>query len=160
MNAAVEHLIDDYAAGRLTRRQFATHVTTLVASAALVSPATAQEASPSTFRAIDVNHVALSVSDVARSRDFYVEHLGLRVAAQSSRNCFLACETSDNFLALFQSANVGLSHYCFAVEGYSVNVAAERLRARGFEPRVTGNRIYFPDPDGLTVQLAEKGHGP
>jgi hypothetical protein len=43
------------------------------------------------------------------------------------------------------------------VENYTVGGAADTLRAQGFEPRVTGNRIYFPDPDGLIVQLAAPG---
>ena len=33
--------------------------------------------------------------------------------------------------------------------------AAERLRAVGIEPRLRGNRIYFPDADGIEVQLAQ-----
>ena len=36
--------------------------------------------------------------------------------------------------------------------------AARRLRAEGIEPRLAGGRIYFPDADGLEVQLAAPGH--
>jgi hypothetical protein len=32
------------------------------------------------------------------------------------------------------------------------------LRAEGIEPRLAGRRIYFPDPDGLEVQLADPAH--
>jgi hypothetical protein len=28
------------------------------------------------------------------------------------------------------------------------------LADAGLRPRRTGNRVYFPDPDGLTVQVA------
>ena len=162
MDTALESLIDEFEAGRLTRRQLTAGLALLVGGAALAAGAkgaSAQQGTGSTFRAWDVNHEALSVADVQRSRDFYVRHLGLEVTSESARNCFLSCE-GDNFLALFQSANPGLNHYCFSVDGYAVGDAAEKLRARGFQPRVTGNRIYFPDPDGIEVQLAAPNHKP
>ena len=54
-----------------------------------------------------------------------------------------------------------MDHYCYSVKDYDVRDAERKLKAAGIEPRVRGgNRIYFEDPDGLTVQLAAETHLP
>jgi hypothetical protein len=35
-----------------------------------------------------------------------------------------------------------------------VERAEEKLKAAGFKPRREGNRIYFPDADGIEVQVS------
>ena len=157
MYADVEKMIGDYERGRITRRQLVSHFATLLAFAGGATfSATAGNQSASTFQAVDLNHIALNVTDIPRSRDFYVRHLGLTVSRESDRSCFLTC--GDNFVALFRSNEAGLAHYCYAIEDYSVDTAAEKLRAQGFEPRIAGDRIYFDDPDGLEVQLSAHDH--
>ena len=104
------------------------------------------------FQATALNHIALSVTDVGRSRDFYVKHLGLRVTRDGSSNCFL--NVGPNFLALFRARQAGLAHYCYTIKGYTADSAAETLQAAGFKPRRAENRVYFDDPDGLEVQLS------
>lgn len=111
----------------------------------------------SLFTAVEFNHMALSVSDVGRSREFYQMLLGLPVTSQGARNTFLGM--GKNFLALFQGSPTGLNHYCYAIRDYEVGRAVEMLDAKGLRPRREANRVYFPDPDGLTVQLSEVGHG-
>ncbi len=68
--------------------------------------------------------------------------------------------TSHNFVALFRSSESGLNHYCFSIDDYDVAGAQEKLKAEGLSPRRQGNRIYFPDPHGVTVQLASSEHMP
>ena len=111
----------------------------------------------SLFSAVEFNHMALSVSDVGRSREFYQMLLGLPVTSQGARNTFLGM--GKNFLALFQSSPSGLNHYCYSIRNYEVGRVVQVLEQKGLRPRREANRVYFPDPDGLTVQLAEVGHG-
>ena len=59
----------------------------------------------------------------------------------------------DFFLTLFRADRPGLNHYCYAIDGYDPDDAMERLAAAKLRPRREGNRVYFPDPDGLTVQV-------
>ena len=141
----------------LTRRQALADLTLLMAALGSTgSIAPAAEESSSTFLAQGLNHIALSVTDIARSRDFYVKHLGLRVSSESSSSCFLTC--GAQFVALFRNREPGMHHYCYGIDDYSVKSAAERLRAQGFTPRIAGNRIYFDDPDGIEVQLSAMDH--
>ncbi len=111
------------------------------------------------FHAADVNHVALRVRDVGRSRDFYQAVFGLPVARQSGNSCFLS--VGRNFLALFQGRGPGaMDHYCLSIEEYEVAAVVAKLQRHGLNPRREASRVYFPDPDGLTVQFAAENHGP
>jgi hypothetical protein len=157
MNANVERMIDEFTRGRISRRELIAGVSGLVAVAAAghSSPVRAQEAAP-TFKAVGLNHMALRVTNVPRARDFYLKHLGMTVSSDSPSSCFLNFD--NGFLALFRGDESRMDHYCYSVEGYSVQDAAAKLRAQGIEPRIEDQRIYFPDADGLTVQLAAPDH--
>lgn len=113
----------------------------------------------SLFRAVDLNHVALRVAEIGRSRDFYQKLLGLEVASESAGSCFLSL--GGDFLALFRGQPAGrLDHFCVSVDGYTADGAAAVLTKEGHQVRRTADRIYFPDPDNLTVQLSAPGHRP
>jgi catechol 2,3-dioxygenase-like lactoylglutathione lyase family enzyme len=70
----------------------------------------------------------------------------------SPSDCFLHC--GDDFLALFRADTAGMHHYSYRVDNYDAGQTVERLKAAGLEPRRQGNRVYFEDPDGLTVQIS------
>ena len=153
MEHEVSDLLDQYDEGQMSRRQLVAGLTAAVGLAAAATPTRAAESSDSTFKATGLDHIALSVTDVARSRDFYVQHLGLKVASERLPNqCFLDC--GPDFVALFRSSTPGMHHYSYAIPHYNQKQAAEKLRAVEIEPSLQGGRIYFPDPDGLTVQLS------
>ena len=160
----MEHRISDmlanYESGRINRRQLVAGMTAMIAAVAtttrLNAGQTQEEAADApTFRATGLNHLALDVTDVARSRDFYVRHLGLTVRRESENSCFLNC--GKHFVALFRSDTPQMDHYCYSIDDYDVDRCEALLKGEGIEPRVVrpDGRIYFPDPDGLTVQLAQ-----
>ncbi len=156
MGVLIESLLNHYESGGLTRRQLVQGLTALGVGAA--SGAARAQSTASTFRAVGLNHIALDVTDIPRSRDFYVQHLGLEVARESAGSCFLRCG-EGNFVALFRADKAGMNHYCYSVPGYTVEKVAETLRDAGIEPRVREQRIYFDDAEGLEVQLAAPDHG-
>lgn len=157
MTTCITEMIDAFAAGRMSRRELIAGVGTLVAVAAAgTSGSASAQASAPTFKAVGLNHMALRVTNVPRARDFYIKHLGMTVTSDSPSSCFLNFD--GGFLALFRGDEARMDHYCYSIEGYDVNAAAEKLRAEGIEPRIEGERIYFPDADGHTVQLAAPDH--
>lgn len=163
METHIAHLLNQYETGTMTRRQLVAGLGSLVALLGGSGYARSAEIEParagSTFEATEVNHIALRTTDVGRSRDFYVKHLGLSVSREGANNAFLTC--GNNFLALFRGDTPGMDHYCYSVKDFDVADAEDKLRAVGMpDIRRTGERIYFSDPDNLTVQLAEEGHGP
>src|SRR5262249_14935220 len=148
-------LVQDYERGLLSRRQLASRLMGLGAALAVrPSAAEARLDEGSTFQATGLDHVALNVSSVPRSRDFYIKHLGLKVIRDGGEeNCFLG--NGDRFfLTLFKGERPGLNHYCHAIHGYNADHAEEKLRSAGLKSRREGNRVYFPDPDGIEVQVA------
>jgi lactoylglutathione lyase len=152
MQRVIEQLVEAFERGGISRREMIGGLTAMVAAAGASAGGTDGTPQDSTFQAVGLNHIALHVTDIPRSRAFYIRHLGMSVMSESASSSFLRC--GDNFVALFRNSTAGLAHYCYSVEGYTAGGAEEKLRAEALEPRVEGNRIYFPDPDGLTVQLA------
>jgi lactoylglutathione lyase len=169
--ALATKIVEEFERGRLSRRQLVAQLVGLGTALATFGGDTwAQETAPEksaatgqggplaakpTFQATGLDHVALDVTDVARSRAFYEQHLGLRVLrGTGNESSFLG--TDRFFLTLFHAERPGLNHYCYAIEHYDPQQAARRLEAAGIRPRLTQGRVYFPDPDDITVQIA--GH--
>lgn len=157
-------IVHDYEQGQLSRRQLVARLMGLGAAVAtLKGSAWAQDAAESTaqpagqgstFQATGLDHVALDVTDVARSREFYIQRLGLKVLRGTGDDSSFLGADRDFFLALFRAEQPGLNHYCYAIQDYEPGDAVQRLTEAGLRPRRTQNRVYFPDPDGITVQIS------
>ena len=105
------------------------------------------------FRATAINHVALRVSDLAKSRRFYERLVGARVYRETDTACFLEI-SPDDFLALFSSDRAFIEHFCFTFEGYDADAVAQQLEDEGFSIHRRADRVFVEDPDGLLVQLS------
>ena len=155
MHGHIDKLIGEFEKGRLSRRELLKHLGAIIAATSGVGGVTAAQVTEipaSTFQAVGLNHIALSVTDVPRSRDFYIKHLGMKVSRDSASSCFLNFD--NGFLALFRAEEPGMDHYCYSIKKYDVSQAEQKLNEQGLDPRRVNNRIYFDDPDGLEVQLA------
>ena len=152
MQQEITDLVESYERGGISRRE-------LIGALALMALGTsASRGASSPFQAIDVNHVALNVTDIPRSRDFYRNLLGMPVVRESASSCFLGLK--GNFLALFRNPTAGMNHYCLSIQSYEVGPVTEELKRRGLNPRQPSGsgRVYFDDPDGIEVQLSSKDH--
>ena len=113
------------------------------------------------FKVTGIDHVVLHVKELARSKKFYVELLGMEVEHESSWQVFLKC--GNQGVALFEAKNGDEIH-----GGSEVNHMAMRLKSGEYEKvkavledagcKVSGRRgdprcIYFSDPDGHRLQL-------
>ena len=157
MQNEINRMVSLFEQGKMTRRQLVAHLSAFAAAMAGASTARAETtqggADEPTFKARRIDHLALSVTDVPRSRDWYVKHLGLELTDRDSESsCFLDC--GDDFLALFRGDEPGLHHFSFAIDDYDAGAAMERIEEAGLNGRRRGNRVYFDDPDGLVVQVA------
>ena len=123
-----------------------------------------------------VHHVAIIASDYEKSKQFYVEILGLTVVRETyraERNSFkLDLALADGTqIELFSFPDAparptcpeacGLRHLAFDIDDMDCYV--EELKRRGIEVEnvrvdtLTGQRYtFFFDPDGLTLELYEK----
>jgi hypothetical protein len=156
----ISTMISDFEHGRLSRRQLITHLLGIIAAGSGASAALGRSLAPAdapapaspdpTFQAVDLHHIALNVSDVRRSQQWYQQHLGLRPTGTEG---FLT--TGKGWLALFKGQNPGLHHYCYSIERYNPDDAVATLKAAGLTPRRRGGRVYFDDPDGIECQIAQ-----
>jgi catechol-2,3-dioxygenase len=161
MPREIMRVVDAFRRGEITRRQLGLRLMALGAAAAglsgVVTGAEEEEAVESTFQATGLDHIALNVTDLQRSSEFYQKHLGLTVMRSSASSVFLRC--GPDFVALFRRDQPAMDHYCYDIRDYDPDTAVQKLREAGLEPRRRANRVYFDDPDGLVVQVASPGGG-
>lgn len=122
-----------------------------------------------------IHHIAIIVSDYEKSRDFYVNKLGLEVIRENYRpdrgDWKLDLRINEvTELEIFGVSNppkrvtrpeaAGLRHLAFYTE--NVEEAAAELKAKGIpvepvrEDEFTGKKMtFFADPDGLPLELHE-----
>ncbi|MBT8484610.1 MAG: hypothetical protein HKO59_04030 [Phycisphaerales bacterium] len=157
MNAWLNRMLDAYERGALSRRDLLAGLTGVAAAGVAPPPPPPRPREGSTFRGVNLNHLALRVTDIPRSRAFYQKHLGLTVASEGEQSCFLRCRERD-FVAMFRSQTPGMDHFCFSIDRYEPAAAVAKLSDAGLEPRRRGDRVYFDDPDGIEVQVAAREH--
>lgn len=124
-----------------------------------------------------IHHIAIICSDYEKSKDFYVNKLGFTVVAEvyrAERKSYKLDLAINGLyqIELFSFENPparpsrpeaqGLRHLAFEVDDIEVEI--ERLKSFGIvtEPiridEFTDRRFtFFNDPDGLPLELYEKG---
>lgn len=167
MHCEIESLVDRFEQKTLSRRELVTSLIGLT-SALVASPTIlAQQVQPSASGK-SMNHVSLSVTDVNRSADFYGRVLGLEIISRPANGGLNMGLGSESFLGLYQLQNPGTMHHmCIGVDNYEPEAIAARLLQHGITASINrdpanrtsgGDQLYFNDPDGIRVQLAQHGY--
>jgi catechol 2,3-dioxygenase-like lactoylglutathione lyase family enzyme len=156
MEQIIARLLNDFEHGRMNRRQL---IQSIAAAAAVAGAAPAASAEGKGFKAVTVNHISYQVADYTKTRDFYVDLLGMKVSGDTGRQCNLSF--GDTFL-LPRNARQGstpprVDHIAYTIESWNqADVKAELVR-RGLEPREdTVNSFHVKDPDGFDLQISGK----
>ena len=121
-----------------------------------------------------IHHAAIIASDYQRSKDFYVNQLGLELVREVYReqrdDYILTLKVGDIEVELFVMPNpparvtnpeaCGLRHLAFRVA--DMDEAVAWLNSRGIEtepvrwdPYTEKRMTFFRDPDGLPLELHE-----
>jgi len=119
------------------------------------------------FEVQHLDHVALRVSDVAASANWYREVLGMKPAFEGMWDgvpTMLALGPS--MIALFPTreqdpdavpSRLRMDHFAFRVDGENFEKAQQELPERGVPVEYADHRasrsIYFHDPDGHQVEI-------
>jgi hypothetical protein len=67
---------------------------------------------------------------------------------------------APTLLTLFENQKPGLDHFCIAIEDFKAEAVMDQLNRQGLKPRRPSgtDRIYFPDPDEIEVQVSAVDH--
>jgi lactoylglutathione lyase len=127
---------------------------------------------------VGLAHVAIKVTDLDRSLDFYINRLGfpemLRLNKDDGSTWLVYLRiTDDQYLEVFPGAENdrapgwdanGMNHMCLAVE--DIDAVIKRIEAAGIslllplKLAVDGNRqAWIEDPDGNRIELMEMDPG-
>ena len=115
-----------------------------------------------------IDHTVLHVKDLARSRKFYLDVLGMEVNHEDATHAFLWCGNGQ-MVALFQvdegttiTPGDDMNHMALRLDEGTYDEVKAYLERNG--AKVTGRPgddrcIYFDDPDGHRLQLLYPGEG-
>lgn len=158
MEHIIAKLLQDFEQGKMNRRQLIQSLAMAATAASVAAPAKAAE---SPFKAVTLNHISYNVADYKRTRDFYVDLLGMGVKQDNDRNqCYLTF--GDSFLI---PRNAGtrrtpplVDHIAYTIENWDQKQVKAELDKRGLNPREdTADSYHIKDPDGFDLQISGKG---
>ena len=164
--ALVTRLVDDFAQGRMTRRQLIKTLTVAATAAAAGAGAAGTAAAAADdkkgFKILTVNHISYNVADYTRTRDFYKSLFpNLNVTKDNGTSqCYLSF--GDTFIiprnARGDRKPPLVDHIAYTIDNWNKKEVEEALKARGLTPRVdTENSFHVKDPDGYDLQISGKG---
>ena len=150
----------------MNRRRFLVSLPAVLAAPRLLAQDTAR------LKIRGFNHVALGVSDMRRSVDFYQGLFGLPVLAQTDTNTRLRVGPGPQFLALLASGSgVRIDHFGLGVDDYNADRILAMLRQHGVAKSEQRGpmkvvleqgrpEMAIGDPDGIIVQLRDATYPP
>ena len=155
MEHIIAKLVDEFAKGKLTRRQLIQNLT-IAATAATAASTPASAAEGKVLTATNINHVSYQVTDYARTRDFYAGLFGMKVSDDDGKQCRLTF--GNNILIVRNRQPAGkVDHIAYTLADWDQRkeeVAAE-LKRRNLKivQGDTKTSLHVLDPDGLGVQM-------
>src|SRR4051812_18116247 len=151
MEHVIADLLDRFERGLLTRRQLIKSLA-LGSAAAAAGPAAAGAAATG-FNTVAVNHISFQVADYGKTRDFYVDLLGMKASDDNGRQVNLSFGSDGAILLARNARQAGtapkVDHIGYTIANWNKDAGKAGLDRRKLEPRPeTGPRFHRKDPDG------------
>src|SRR5262245_23774391 len=120
------------------------------------------------IRTKGILHITIPVSDLARSRAFYTEVLGLEFVGQAPKENphFVFLKSGGDYVVLGRETRherfSDIIHHAFMVDGDAYEATVAELKAKGVdvfrederhEGVFTGRSAYFHDPDNNALEV-------
>jgi len=163
----IENLVERFEQKAMSRRELVASLVGLAGMMMTSGASAAQQLAP-VAAGRSMNHVSLSVIDVNRSAEFYQRILGMEIISRPANGGLNMGLGSESFLGLYQLNNPGTMHHlCIGVDNYDADALAAKLAEHGLQSNISrdpanrtsgGDQLYFRDPDGISVQLAQHGY--
>lgn len=172
MEKIISNMLQDYENGHTSRRQFIQKLT--LAVGAMASSATGAAAQATSVKTSRVGHVSYVVSDYKRTRDWYVDALGMKITNDDGKNqCYLSF--GDNILVPRNKSPINpnenaplVDHIAYQIDDWNTDRIKAELerhklqdRTGGFDLKIgLGNGVqenyvsfHVKDPDGFDVEI-------
>lgn len=155
MQSIISHLLNRFEQGALTRRELAQGLTMLAAAG--TTAAVAQEAVD--FKAADIDHVSIHVTDLQRSVDFYQKMFGFTVVSQDKPREIIRLGNKGVMISLNHGSPAGLvDHFAIGIPHFNKEAVQNHFTQHGATP-LQGDYagLHVKDPDGINVQVVVQG---
>ena len=162
MEHIIAKLLQNFEDGKMTRRQLIQSLALAATAASATGAVPAAAADKYVVKTTYLNHVGYQVADYRKSRDWYADLFGMKVALDDGKKANLAVGESLLIFHNRQSPSTPIiDHICFTVADWdkdkSVRGAVEaELKRRGLEVQSSANSLDIKDPDGYRIQLGGK----
>jgi catechol 2,3-dioxygenase-like lactoylglutathione lyase family enzyme len=158
MRTIIERLLGGYEDGSVSRRDLVLALAGLATGSAASTLSAQVGAAPMPVEGI--NHVSLFVTDMQRSVDFYQRIFDMPVLSTQQGGTNLRAGAGNQFLGIYQVGQTPrIDHVCFTQRNFDPEAVIAALRENGVEGRIRMRgdtpEVYFPDPDGLSVQVQD-----
>jgi len=166
MERFITELVDNFACGKLDRREFCQTVALAATVYAAGDAANAQATRG--FKVLAINHLSYSCPDYTKARDFYSSVFGLENVPKKDNgkqaNLMFGPEASKggSFLVVRNAAGrekpasqVLIDHICFTLSNWNEQEVRAAIKAKGQE--ISGGRdgsLHVLDPFNYDVQFA------
>ena len=156
MERLINGLLGRYEEGALSRRD-------LVGALAVLSATGGSAfAAPAGFESSSLSHVAIVVSDLQRSVEFYKRVFGLAVTSENAAAKLVQVGIGKSQHVSIRQGDgpKGIDHFGIGIERFNKDQVIADLKARGAAPREDGGAgLHVLDPDGVKVQVSANGVG-
>jgi catechol 2,3-dioxygenase-like lactoylglutathione lyase family enzyme len=165
MEDCLAKLLMDVEKGTMDRRRLMQGLGLSAAAAIAAIAVPRAGAAGEGFKAVAWNHISHNVSDVAKSRDFYVDLFGMKPTwddgIQSELDFGDPSAADSLYLGKVKPGNkVGVDHLAWSVDNWVKDRAEAELKRLGLNPTPGGPVTWnVKDPDGFTVQIIAKTGG-
>lgn len=164
MEREITELVDGFEQGHLTRRDLIRSLTMLVGLGGGSQGRSGGRPAAPAFEATGINHISYSVADYARTRDFYANLLGARVANDLPNRQQCELHLGGSYI-LPRTARSGrrppvVDHVAVSVKDWDKSRVEATLKQRGLRFRPDANipneSVHLTDPDGYDLQLVNE----
>jgi catechol 2,3-dioxygenase-like lactoylglutathione lyase family enzyme len=166
-NRIVAELLKDFESGKISRRQIiqSMAIGAVATAASTISVAPMEAAAGKGFKATAVNHISYNVADYEKSRDFYMDVLGMKLTFDDGKQCALEFGSLKAPDSLYirkvkqPSDKASVDHLALSIANFKAAEVEAELKRHGQTPKYDGDAAWFAwDPDGYVFQVcAEKG---
>jgi catechol 2,3-dioxygenase-like lactoylglutathione lyase family enzyme len=113
------------------------------------------------WRATGINHVSYGVPDYRRTRDFYIDLFGMRVAFEDGLKCALSfgADPEDSLYIVRRADGPVIDHIAVSIADFDLTETEKAIQRLGLAYRADGDSAWtITDPNGRIVQVcAETG---